>query len=132
MLQNLRIKILCQNWAYNLTFIFILFFLFYVKSFYCFLYIKIFKDHKKFNWRLNYFYSQKNDALNFKYMKYSPFFLYIFSTKCKEPIYYLVKICHFWNLQAISFHMTTFVPTWLYLEKILPSLYIGKWVVYLI
>ena len=45
MQQNVRIKISCQNLAFDLILLFEIWV--YVKSFYNFLYITVFKDHEK-------------------------------------------------------------------------------------
>ena len=73
------------------------------------------------------FMSKNRHLLNFESAQYKCF-LYKFSTRCAEPIFYLVKIqgffflipvlcetfdfesyiqnsCHFWNLESFSFHM---------------------------
>ena len=121
--KNFRISF--QNWAYNLHFVFLEFG--FMSSLIIFCTTKLSRITKNWVEDAVTFMSKNRHLLNFESAQYKCF-LYKFSTRCAEPIFYLVKIqgffflipvlcetfdfesyiqnsCHFWNLESFSFHM---------------------------
>ena len=158
MQHNVRIKIECQNWPYDLHFSF--WNLGLRQVFLLFLYISFQRSQKiELKTQLPLVSKKKTRTEFWRYGKsvLYKFFLYKFSKKCTEPIFHCdffdailcaifrrfflktdVLVHNFWNVypEVKMFGIFgiyrpfpfTWEPTWLHLDKILFSLYIGKMV----